>query len=756
MSQPISQYVRREATLETAQQLGLTEDEYEAIKQEVGRNPNFTELSMYSVMWSEHCSYKNSLFWLKQLPKDGTAVMAKAGEENAGLLDIGNGQAVAFKIESHNHPSAIEPFQGAATGVGGIHRDIFTMGARPIAALNSLRFGDPTLPKTRHLLKGVIDGIAHYGNAFGVPTVGGEMYFDPSYNTNPLVNAMSVGIVSHDGTISAKSEGAGNPVYIVGSATGKDGIMGAAFASEDISEDSIDNLPSVQVGDPFAEKNLLEASLEVITTGAVVGMQDMGAAGITCSTAEMSEKGGFSMRIDLEKCPMRQAGMLPFELLLSESQERMLIVAEKGQEAEVLEVFEKWDLPCVQIGEVTEGEQMHYYWHGELVAEMPAASLCMGEGAPQYERSYTRPTYFDEIEAFKQDLITEPDDYPATLRQILQIPSIANKTPLTRQYDSMVGAATLTTNRPADAAAVKLLGSDQAIAATTDCNSRYVYLDPYKGTAHAVAEGCRNLVCTGAKPLGITNCLNFGNPYNEEVFYQFAHAIQGMKSACERFGLPVTGGNVSFYNQSSDDGPVFPTPTIGLVGLIDDCMTGMMTMDFKHEGDIILVLGEMRDEIQGSEYLYHVQDIRHSPVPHIDLDAEARLQTLMLELIANGHIRSAHDCSEGGLAVAVLESCFKGGIGANLTFADELQAMRKDAVLFGESGGRVVISANPEQVPAIFELAQAHHTPLADIGIVGGNALNIEGENYGKLADLQTLYDDALVKLFKAEQLIVE
>ncbi|MFW5658779.1 MAG: phosphoribosylformylglycinamidine synthase subunit PurL [Bacteroidota bacterium] len=747
----MSPYVRREATLEAAQQLGLSADEFEAIKQQLGRTPNFTELSMFSVMWSEHCSYKNSLLWLKQLPKEGPAVMAKAGEENAGLLDIGGGMAVAFKIESHNHPSAIEPFQGAATGVGGIHRDIFTMGARPIATLNSLRFGDPSLAKTRHLLKGVIDGIAHYGNAFGVPTVGGEMYFDPCYNTNPLVNAMSVGIVSHDGTISAKSEGAGNPVYIVGSATGKDGIHGASFASEDINADSAENLPSVQVGDPFAEKNLLEASLEVIATGAVVGMQDMGAAGITCSTAEMSEKGGFSMRIDLEKCPMRQEGMLPFELLLSESQERMLIVAEKGREEEVLEVFAKWDLPCVQIGEVTEGEQMQYYWHGELVAEMPAPSLCMGEGAPQYERSYKRPGYFDDIDAFDQTLITEPEDYPATLREVLQIPSIANKRPLTRQYDSMVGAATLTTNRPADAAAVKLLGTEQAIAATTDCNSRYVYLDPFNGTAHAVAEGCRNLVCTGAKPLGITNCLNFGNPYNEEVYYQFAYAIQGMKAACEQFGLPVTGGNVSFYNQSSDDGPVFPTPTIGIVGLIDDCMTGLMTLDFKREGDVILILGELRDEIQGSEYLYRIKGIRHSPAPYLDLAAEHRLQQLMLALIGNGHLQSAHDCSEGGIAVSVLESCFPNGLGAKLELSDDMKAMRLDALLFGESGGRVIVSASPEEVENIQELAAKHDYQAQYLGEVGGERFTVDGQDFGRISELQSLYDNALVKLFKAD-----
>jgi phosphoribosylformylglycinamidine synthase len=492
-------------TLETAQKLGLTPDEFEKIKEILGRTPNFTELSIFSVMWSEHCSYKNSIKWLKTLPRDGEMMLAKAGEENAGLVDIGNGLGCAFKIESHNHPSALEPYQGAATGVGGINRDIFTMGARPIAQLNSLRFGDIKSERTKWLLKGVVKGIGDYGNAFGVPVVGGEVFFDDCYNQNPLVNAMSVGIVKKGETASATSYGVGNPVYIVGSSTGKDGIHGATFASEDITEASSDKIPAVQVGDPFQEKLLLEASLEVIKTGAVIGMQDMGAAGITCSTSEMSAKGEHGMVIWLDKVPMRQEGMVPFEILLSESQERMLVVVEKGREDEVQAVFDKWDLNCMQIGEVTEGDRLKYYFKGELVADVPAGDLVLGGGAPVYDREYTEPAYFAETKKFTIDSITEPTDLKEVAQFLITRPNIASKRWVIEQYDTMVGTRNQSTNAPSDAGIVNVKGTEKALAMTVDCNSRYVHADPEQGTAIAVAEAARNITCSGGLPMGVTN-----------------------------------------------------------------------------------------------------------------------------------------------------------------------------------------------------------------------------------------------------------
>ena len=554
-----------EITVRTAEQLRLTEEEFELIKQKLGRVPNFNELCAFSAMWSEHCSYKNSIKWLKTLPREGGKMLVKAGEENAGLMDIGDGFGVVFKIESHNHPSAIEPFQGAATGVGGIHRDIFTMGARPIAALNSLRFGHLKEDKTQHLLSGVVHGIGHYGNCFGVPTVGGEIYFDESYHTNPLVNAMSVGIVSTGATVSATASGKGNPVLFVGSATGKDGIGGASFASADITEESAQDLPAVQVGDPFQEKKLLEACLEVIQTGAVVGMQDMGAAGIICSTAEMSAKGQSGMRIDLDKVPTRQKNMKAWELLLSESQERMLMVVERGKEGVVKKVFDKWDLPCSVIGEVTDDGLLNFYVQGQLEASIPANELVLGGGAPQYDRSYKEPAYFEQIRKSNTTTIREPMDLKTIGAQIIQLPTIASKRWVYNQYDSMVGTGNTSTNAPSDASVVTVKGTRKGLAVTTDCNSRYVFADPYKGAMIAVSEAARNIVCSGGEPLGVTNCLNFGNPYDPEVYYQFVHAVKGMGDACRKLDTPVTGGNVSFYNQNPD-GPVNPTPTIGMVG----------------------------------------------------------------------------------------------------------------------------------------------------------------------------------------------
>ena len=615
-----STYAPQTATLEQAVKLGLREEEYEEIKQILGRTPNFNEVAMYSVMWSEHCSYKNSITLLKTLPRDGERLLVKAGEENAGLVDIGDGWGCVFKIESHNHPSAIEPFQGAATGVGGIHRDIFTMGARPIAALNSLRFGKLDNPKTKLLLKGVVKGIGHYGNCFGVPTVGGEIYFESCYQTNPLVNAMSVGVIEAGKMVSATSHGAGNPVFIVGASTGKDGIGGASFASADISENSAEQLPAVQVGDPFEEKKLLEACLEAVETKAMVGMQDMGAAGITCSTSEMSAKGEHGMIIHLDKVPIRQENMKPWEMLLSESQERMLIVVKKGREEEIQKIFEKWDIHCVQIGEVTEDKLLKYYMHGELVASVPAESLVLGGGAPIYKRESAEPKYFQDIKKFNADSIPVPADLTEVAYRLVQLPNIASKRWIYEQYDSMVGTGNTHTNEPSDAAVVRVHGTKKALACTTDCNSRYVFADPYKGAMIAVSEAARNIVCSGGVPVAITNCLNFGNPYNPEVYYQFSEAIKGMGEACRKLGTPVTGGNVSFYNQS-EDGPVYPTPTIGMVGVLDS-LDEKMTMFFRNDGDIIYMVGEQRKEIACSEYVHHICGETLTPAPYFNLEEE--------------------------------------------------------------------------------------------------------------------------------------
>ncbi|HEX2534476.1 MAG TPA: phosphoribosylformylglycinamidine synthase subunit PurL, partial [Chitinophagaceae bacterium] len=643
-------------------------------------------------------------------------------------------------IESHNHPSAIEPFQGAATGVGGIHRDIFTMGARPIAALNSLRFGKLSEEKTRHLLAGVVHGIGHYGNCFGVPTVGGEVYFEECYHTNPLVNAMSVGIVPAGKTVSATAEGTGNPVMYVGSATGKDGIGGASFASADITAESAEELPAVQVGDPFQEKKLLEACLEVIATGAVVGMQDMGAAGIICSTAEMSAKGKVGMRIDLDKVPMRQSNMKAWELLLSESQERMLLVAEKGREEEVLRVFEKWDLPCATIGEVTDDGLLRFFMNGELEAEIPAEELVLGGGAPQYEREYREPDYFALIRKFDIDQVPQPHDLKAIAEQLVELPTIASKRWIYHQYDSMVGTVNASTNAPSDAAVVLVRPTGKGLAVTVDSNSRYVYADPYKGAMIAVAEAARNIVCTGGQPLGVTNCLNFGNPYDPQVYYQFVHAIKGMGDACRRFETPVTGGNVSFYNQNPD-GPVFPTPTIGMVGLIED-LGKTMTLHFKEAGHKLYLLGVAREDIASSEYLHKVVGMEHSPAPYFDLEEEYALQQKLLELIRAGFVVSAHDLAEGGLFVALCESGFPRTLGFRL---DTDNAVRKDAWLFGEAQSRVLLSVAPEKEAAFKGALGA--VPAKYIGEVTEGTVTVDGADWGSIRDWQARYDTAIEKL---------
>ncbi len=731
-----------EITFEIADKLGLKKDEFEKIISILGRVPNFTELSAYSVMWSEHCSYKNSIKWLKTLPREGSKLLVKAGEENAGLVDIGDGLGVVFKIESHNHPSAIEPFQGAATGVGGIHRDIFTMGARPVATLNSLRFGDLEKEKTRHLLSGVVHGIAHYGNCFGVPTVGGEIYFEDCYHTNPLVNAMSAGIVRIGETVSATATGKGNPVFIAGSATGKDGMGGAAFASADITDNSAEDLPAVQVGDPFQEKKLLEACIEVLATGAIIGMQDMGAAGIICSTAETSAKGGVGMKINLDKVPTRQKNMKSWELLLSESQERMLLTIKKGSEKEVIEIFDKWDLPCSEIGEVIDGGLLKFYMNDELEAEIPAESLVLGGGAPVYEREYKAPSYLDKTRNFDINKIPLPDDIKAIAEKIIQLPNIASKKWVYDQYDSMVGTSNLNTNAPSDASVVAVEGTIKALALTTDCNSRYVFADPYIGCMIAVSEAARNIVCSGGKPLGVTNCLNFGNPYDPEVYYQFVESIKGMSEACTKFETPVTGGNVSFYNQSPS-GPVYPTPVIGMVGLLEN-FENRMTLDFKNEEDVIYLLGANKNDINCSEYLHKICGVEYSPAPYFNLEEEFNLHKTVSELIDKKIIESAHDVSEGGIFVTLSESCFSKMLGFEI--ATDSAEVRKDAFLFGEAQGRVIVSILQKNINEFESLIDV---PFQKLGSVTSGEIIVDKEKWGNASQWNEKYNDAIGNHFK-------
>jgi len=739
------------STLEQAREMGLLPEEFDKIKSILGRTPNFTEMCVYSVMWSEHCSYKNSIKWLKTLPKDGPHMLVKAGEENAGLVDIGDGLGCAFKIESHNHPSAIEPYQGAATGVGGINRDIFTMGARPIAQLNSLRFGKIENDRTRWLLEGVVKGIGDYGNAFGIPVVGGEVFFDESYQVNPLVNAMSAGIVKKDGIISAKARGVGNPVYIVGSATGKDGIQGASFASKDITEESAKDLPSVQVGDPFQEKLLLEATMELAQTGAIAGMQDMGAAGITCSTSEMSAGGGVGMDIHLDRVPLRQQGMKPFEILLSESQERMLVVVHKGQEAAVERIFDKWDLHAVQIGTVTEGPKVRYFMNGELVGDIPAESLVLGGGAPVYEREFREPAYFAEAKKFRIEDLPEPTDYPNIAHRLLGLPNVASKRWVWEQYDSMVGTANMTTNSPSDAAVVNIKGTNRAIVLTVDCNARYVNNDPETGTMIAVAEAARNIVCSGGEPSAITNCLNFGNPYNPEVYWQFVGAIKGMGAACRKFETPVTGGNVSFYNQTQNpDGsakPVYPTPTIGMLGMMKD-KSLQTTLNFKYKGDLIYLVGESRNCVNSSEYLANIRGVRLSPAPHFDLEEEYRLHRCVSALISHNCINAAHDVADGGLYVTLTEMAMPNLLGFDIVSDSEV---RLDAFLFGEAQGRVVVTVTEDDEDVFLDLCDKMGTPTTLLGHVTQGKMVVDGQHYGYIQDSKAIYDHALGKWMGAE-----
>lgn len=725
--------------LKIALQLGLLEEEYHRIVEILGRTPNFTELSCYAAMWSEHCSYKNSIVWLKKLPKDSPRMLAKAGEENAGLVDIGDGWAVSFKIESHNHPSAIEPYQGAATGVGGINRDVFSMGARPIAQLNSLRFGDPSTPKTQRLLRGVVKGIGDYGNAFGIPTVGGEIFFDKCYQSNPLVNAFSAGIVRTDRIAKAIAQGKGNPVYIFGSATGRDGIHGASFASKEITKESEKDLPAVQVGDPFMEKLLLEATLEAIATGHVVGIQDMGAAGVICSTSEMSARGKSGMDIHLDKVPTRQEGMQPFEILISESQERMLMVVKKGKEKEIEQIFEKWDVAYAKIGEVTDSQELRFFMKGDVVAKMPAESLVLGGGAPVYYREYKEPAYFQEYKKFHISQVKEPRNLKKVARFLLQQPNIASKRWAYEQYDSMVGTANQSSNAPSDAAVVAVKETNKSIVITVDCNSRYVHADPEQGTAIAVAEAARNIVCSGGEPIAITNCLNFGNPYNPEVYWQFVHAILGMKKACERFETPVTGGNVSFYNQS-EEGPVFPTPTIGMLGLLEN-REWQMTLDFKKAGDLIYLIGSPKNCISSSEYLYAYHGVEASPAPFFHLDEEWEVQQLIKQLIRAGLLRSAHDVSDGGLFITLAESAMPRALGFRIRTD---KRFRRDAYLFGESQSRVVVTVKPTHQKKFEHFMEGKGVEYKLIGEVIKEHFIVDKDKWMDVQEAYELYEGAL------------
>jgi phosphoribosylformylglycinamidine synthase II len=731
---------------------GITPEEYERIQGILGREPNFTELGIFSVMWSEHCSYKNSKPELRKFPTTGERVLVKAGEENAGVLDIGDGWAVAFKIESHNHPSAVEPFQGAATGVGGIIRDIFTMGSRPIFSLNSLRFGDirgdsEAAKTNRRLLSGVVSGIAHYGNCIGIPTVGGEIYFDDSYNGNPLVNVFCLGVLRHDQIRKGKATGAGNPVFYVGARTGRDGLAGAAFASRDLTEASKEDRPAVQVGDPFIEKLLLEACLELFQhPEAVVGVQDMGAAGLTCSTCETASRGGTGIEIDLAKVPQREKGMIPYETMLSESQERMLIIVRKGQEETVHKIFEKWDLPCAEIGVVTDDGMMRVKDHGVVVAEIPAAKLA--DDAPIYHREAREPAALAAMLQFDFNAMKEPADYKAALLQMLSAPSIASKRWVYRQYDHQVRLGTVV-QPGSDAAVIRVQTGDtwKYLAATVDCNARYCLLDPNRGGKIAVAEAARNLAMTGAEPLAVTDNLNFGNPHNPEIFWQLQQSVNGVTEACRFFNTPVTGGNVSLYNQSPA-GAIDPTPTIGMVGLIAD-EKHITTSGFKKAGDAILLIGDWGWEIAATTYLQEIHGLKRGLPPEMDLEREKRMHDAVRGLIRCGEIRSAHDISDGGLAVAVAEACLVGPapIGARI---DLPTLQRLDVTLFNETQSRAIVTTRAENATAVLSILTARGVPAVRLGTVGGKSLVMNAGHAScewTLAELEEAWGGSLERL---------
>jgi phosphoribosylformylglycinamidine synthase II len=755
-----------EITPEVIEEHGITPEEYERILEVLGREPNFTELGIFSVMWSEHCSYKNTRALLKTFPTQSPKIIVAAGEENAGVIDMGDGLGVAFKLESHNHPSAVEPFQGAATGVGGIIRDIFTMGARPIACMDSLRFGSLESPRVRQLFRGVVAGISHYGNCIGLPTVGGEVNFDPSYEGNPLVNVFSLGVLRHSQVARGAAKGVGNPVFYVGPATGRDGLAGAAFASQDLTEESAEQQRgAVQVGDPFMEKLCMEACLELLATGAVAGIQDMGAAGLTCSTCETAARGGTGIEIDLAKVPQRAPDMTPYEILLSESQERMLIIVHKGREEEVKRIFDKWDLPWAEVGEVTGDGLMVVKNHGEVIATVPAAKLA--DDAPIYHREAREPAYLGQTRALRLDDIPALADPRAALAKLLSWPTIASKNWVYRQYDHTVRAGTVL-SPGSDAAVIRVKADsypmlpadappddipDKFLAMTVDCNGVHVYLDPYEGSKATVAEAARNLVCSGARPLGATDNLNFGNPHNPELFWQLKESVRGLAEACEAFGTPVTGGNVSLYNQNPA-GAIDPTPTVGMVGLVEkpEYITSQW---FKDDEDAIILLGQAVNSddpllgLGGSALLQVEHGRKEGTPPPCDLAKESALHDALLGLIATGAVKSAHDCAEGGLAVALAECCISQLTarntprlaGASLDLSG-LDGVRVDALLFGESHGRVVITTSEAEAGAAIERAKLFGVPAARIGIVnGGETLDIViGETHFS-CELNELHD---------------
>lgn len=715
-----------EITKELIEEHGISEEEYQRIKEILGREPNYTELGIFSVMWSEHCSYKSSKVHLEKLPTKGKHILEGPGE-NAGVVDIGDGLAIVFKIESHNHPSFIEPYQGAATGVGGILRDIFTMGARPIASLNSLRFGPLKNPKNRYLLENVVAGIAGYGNCIGVPTVGGEIYFSDTYSGNPLVNAFNLGIVKKDRIFKGRASGAGNAVIYVGSKTGRDGIHGATMASEEFDETSEERRPTVQVGDPFTEKLLLEACLEAMRSGSIVGIQDMGAAGLTCSTCEMASRGDTGIEIDISHVPLREEGMTSYEVMLSESQERMLLIVEKGKEDEITEIFTKWDLDAVEIGKVTDDGYLRVKNNGKTVVEIPAKPL--SEDAPKYNRPIQEPSDQKEIQGIEPNQISHPDDFNETIIKIISSPTIANKRWVYEQYDHMVRINTVV-YPGSDASVIRIPGSKKGLALTLDGNSRYCYLDPYTGGKIAVSEAARNLICSGAKPLAITNCLNFGNPEKPETMWQFSRVIEGMAEACRAFEAPVTGGNVSFYNETLGRG-IYPTPVIGMVGLLDN-HEAYLTQWFKDEGDLIVLLGESKEELGGSEYLSLIHGLEKGIPPALDLDLEKGVQKACFESFQSGILKSAHDCSEGGLATALTESCIShniNNIGAEISIDCD---MRNDALLFGESQSRIMVSLEERDMDKLADIIKKHKIPYQIIGRAGGDRLIISKKDKSK------------------------
>ena len=727
-----------------AREHGLSDDEFNRILEILGREPNYVELGIFSVMWSEHCSYKSSIKMLKTFPREGSRLLVEAGEENAGLVDLGDGLATAFKIESHNHPSAVEPYEGAATGVGGIMRDVFTMGARPIASMNSLRFGSLERARNRYLLDHVVEGIADYGNCLGIPTVGGEVVIEDSYSGNCLVNAMSLGIVETKYVSSAIAKGVGNPVYIVGSTTGRDGIHGATFASVELTEETESKRSNVQVGDPFTEKLLMEASLELCKKLWLVGIQDMGAAGITCSCSEMSAKGESGIKIDLDKVPLREDSMNAYEIMLSESQERMLVVIEQGFDKELNAIFEKWELDCTRVGEVTDTGMLEVYHRGNKVAEIPSEELVLGGGAPQYDMPVREPAYFSEINNFTIDAIQEEEDYNKTLLTLLSTPNITSKQFVFRQYDSTVRSNTV--QGPGGAAAViRLKGTQKGLAMSTDCNGRYVYLNPRMGGQIAVVESARNVVCSGGEPLAITNCLNFGNPQDPEIFWQFKEAVTGIGEACRALNTPVTGGNVSFYNETGDTA-VYPTPVIGMVGLLEN-INQSTTIEFKGAGDFIVTLGALNGCLGGSEYLRTIHGKIQGPIPHLNLELEMGIQELCLEAIKKGIIKSAHDLSDGGLAVNISESIVhsKQGLGARL---DVVRKLQNNELLFGECQSVIVVTLEESALYELILLAQKLDMHTQTIGrVTDTNSLVINDQINISRIKMENAYFNSLEKI---------